>query len=102
MYGLKRLSSMDREKEEVIEHLQARLRQAMQDSAVEKQAGSEAQLDEQAIMLQQAYDRIQQLEDANSELQVRASAHLHLHMSARWFHNTPYARAVSETRAAVS
>ena len=54
----------------MIEHLQARLRQAMQDSAVEKQAGSEAQLEEQAIMLQQAYDRIQQLEDANSELQV--------------------------------
>ena len=65
----------------MIEHLQARLRQAMQDSAVEKQAGSEAQLEEQAIMLQQAYDRIQQLEDANSELQVLASAQLHIHKS---------------------
>ena len=53
----------------------------MQDSAVEKQAGSEAQLEEQAIMLQQAYDRIQQLEDANSVLQVLASAQLQFHMS---------------------
>ena len=65
----------------MIEHLQARLRQALQDSAVEKQSSSEAQLQEQAIMLQQAYDRIQQLEDANSELQVLIPAQPHFHMS---------------------
>lgn len=66
-----------REKEEVIEHLQSRLRQANQKAADDRADSPQAQLEEQAMMLQQAYDRMQQLEDSNAQLQACTTNGIH-------------------------
>ena len=71
-----------REKDEVIEHLQARLRRAHQRAADAEAHSARGQLEEQAAVLHKACERVEQLEDANSQLQARPVPLLHLQVAA--------------------
>ena len=54
----------------MIEHLQARLRRAHQRVADAEAHSAQGQLEEQTAVLQRACERVEQLEDANSQLQA--------------------------------
>ena len=54
----------------MIEHLQARLRQANQRAADAESNSSHAHLEENTAMVRKAFERVQELEDANSQLQA--------------------------------
>lgn len=59
-----------REKDEVIDHLQVRLRRAHQRAADTEAQSAQGQLEEQTAILQKACERVEQLENANSQLQA--------------------------------
>ena len=65
----------------MIEHLQARLRRAHQRAADAEAQSSQGQLEEQTAILQKACERVEQLEDANSQLQAGSPDTLHLKRS---------------------
>ena len=54
----------------MIEHLQVRLRRAHQRAADAEAQSAQGQLEEQTAILQKACERVEQLEDANSQLQA--------------------------------
>ena len=54
----------------MIEHLQVRLRRAHQRAADAEAHSAQGQFEEQTAILQKACERVEQLEDANSQLQA--------------------------------
>ena len=72
----------------MIEHLQKQLRRAHQRAADAEAQSSQGQLEEQTAVLQKACARVEQLEDANSQLQAGSLEVLHLKYFA-WLPRPP-------------
>lgn len=80
----------------MIEHLQARLRQANQRAANAETNSSHAQIEEHTAMVRKAFERVQELEDAISQLQacsLALSPVMQFHASA---HSGDYDRGIKQ------
>ena len=80
----------------MIEHLQARLRQANQRAANAETNSSHVQIEEHTAMVRKAFERVQELEDANSQLQACSLGHLPVMQFCASAHTGHYNRVIKQ------